>query len=466
MSSERPTPPPAVESHAEGRFGVPRRNLAPLYAGGLIVLILLVFAMNFGGPPKPKPLPAPPPAAGLASDLSGLLEEEAARKQRSALKPRQVMPPAAFVPQAAPNESAEMPPSLPPPDSATAPAPAGVYDPRWPGYLAQKPRAPLPLPPSTPSQLSVLDALGHTPALAGPNEARPALRYRTGTPTPERGLVAVPGDPSNPASTALAALAAELPLLTQASQPSQPLQPLTLPADPTLRRGGDAPSSRYATFLEAVGKDRPEALELGRDLAAARTPFLLLQGTQIPAVLETGINSELPGQASGYVRKDIYDTLTGRYLLIPQGSRLLGSYNSDIVWGACRLLLVWNRLILPDGTSYSIVAPSADLAGSAGLPGRVNNHWGKTLGSALMLSAISAGLQISQNPATTSLNRTPTASEAADAAVGQELGQVGANVIRRNLDIPPTLSLPPGLAFSVVLTRDVALPHPYLRRIR
>ncbi|HEV7784811.1 MAG TPA: TrbI/VirB10 family protein [Thermoanaerobaculia bacterium] len=471
MSSERPTSPPAVESHAEGRFGVPRRNLAPLYAGGLIVLILLVFAMNFGNQQKPKPLPAPPPTAGSASDLSGLLEEEAARRQRSTVTPRRVPPPVAPVPRGLSNEPTFPPLSLPP-DSATAPAPAGVYDPRWPGYLAQQPRAPLPLPPSAPSQLSALDSLGHTPAGAGPNEARPALRYRTGTPAPERGLPVVPGipgdpgDPANPASTALAVLAAELPLLTQSSQPSQPLQPLALSGDPTLRRSGETPSSRYATFLKAVGNERPEALELGRDLAAARTPFLLLQGTQIPAVLETGISSELPGQASGYVRKDIYDTLTGRYLLIPQGSRLLGSYNSDIVWGASRLLLVWNRLILPDGTSYSIVAPSADLAGSAGLPGRVNNHWGKTLGSALMLSAISAGLQISQNPATTSLNRTPSASEAAGAAVGQELGQVSGNVIRKNLDIPPTLSLRPGLAFSVVLTRDVALPHPYLRRTR
>jgi type IV secretion system protein VirB10 len=254
----------------------------------------------------------------------------------------------------------------------------------------------------------------------------------------------------------LASLAAELPLLAQPPQTSD---------HPAAR--GDSPFSRYATYLDAVGKDRSETLDLAHDRQIPRTPFLLLQGTQIPAVLETGINSELPGPASGYVRKDVYDTLTGRYLLIPQGSRLIGSYNSDVVWGASRLLLVWSRLILPDGTSYQIVAPSSDLEGTSGLPGRVNNHWLKTLGSALMLSAISAGVQISQNPtATTTLGRAPTAAEAAGAAVGQELGQVSANVIRKNLEIPPNISLRPGLTYNVVLTRDVAFPHPYLRRTR
>jgi type IV secretion system protein VirB10 len=455
MSSEQFTP---IEVNAGGRSGAPRRNLAPLYAGGLIVLILLVFAMNFGGASKPKPQTPPPPAGSSANDLSGLLEEEAARKQRSATQPRPVPAPPTPVQHPQPN-ALGFTPASPLPDSA--PAPAGTYDPRWPVYLAQQGRPPLPLPPSAPSQLGVLESIDHAPGAVGATENRPALRYQAGSPTSARNL------PSDPAGAALAALAAELPSLAQSSQSPQPpqlLQP-SQPSDPSILRGAGTPSSRYATFLEAVGKDRSDTLALSRDPANARTPFLLLQGTQIPAVLETGINSELPGQASGYVRKDVYDSLTGRYLLIPQGSRLLGSYNSDVVWGASRLLLVWNRLILPDGTSYPIVAPSADLAGTAGLSGRVNNHWGKTLGSALMLSAISAGLQISQNPATTTLGQAPNASQAAGAAVGQEVGQVSSNVIRRNLDIPPTLSLPPGFAFSVVLTRDVALPHPYLRRL-
>jgi type IV secretion system protein TrbI len=451
MSAERFSP---IEVNAGGRSGAPRRNLAPLYAGGLIVLILLVFAMNFGGAPKPKPQTPPPPAAGSANDLSGLLEEEAARKQRSATsavsatQPRSVPASPAPALRSRPDELGFAPTS-PLPESALAPA--GTYNPRWPEYLAQQGRPPLPLPPSAPIQLGSLEGVDRAPSTGGAGENRPALRYRSGSPTPSANL------PADPAGAALAALAAELPALSQSSQPQ--------PADPALGHGADTPSSRYTTFLEAVGKDRSDTLELGRDPANARTPFLLLQGTQIPAVLETGINSELPGQASGYVRKDIYDSLTGRYLLIPQGSRLLGSYNSDVVWGASRLLLVWNRLILPDGTSYSIVAPSADLSGTAGLSGRVNNHWVKTLGSALMLSAISAGIQISQNPATTTLGQAPSASQAAGAAVGQEVGQVSSNIIRKNLDIPPTLSLPPGFAFSVVLTRDVALPHPYLRRL-
>ncbi|HEX3553315.1 MAG TPA: TrbI/VirB10 family protein [Thermoanaerobaculia bacterium] len=447
MSPERPNQAsltaPAVATTADGRANAPRRNLAPLYAGGLVVLVLLVLAMNFGGNQKPKPQAAPPPSTSSANDLSGLLEEEAARKQRSLPQRRPAPPPAASVPEPPASEPAAASPS-----STAGGAPAGVYDPNRPSSLVGPQRTP---PSKTPPLLTGLESLDRALAAPANLENRPAVRYRAGSPTPPSV-----NPPSDPAGAALASLAAELPLL------AQPPQPADRPAS-----RGDSPSSRYITFLDAVGNDRSETLELGRDRQKARSPFLLLQGTQIPAVLETGINSELPGQASGYIRKDVYDTLTGRYLLIPQGSRLIGSYNSDVVWGASRLLLVWNRLILPDGTSYPIVAPSSDLEGTAGLPGRVNNHWAKTLGSALMLSAISAGVQISQNPTTiTTLGRTPSPAEAAGAAVGQELGQVSANVIRKNLEIPPNISLRPGLTYNVVLTRDVAFPHPYLRRAR
>ncbi|MBW8879030.1 MAG: hypothetical protein JF614_29160 [Acidobacteria bacterium] len=434
--------PPAVETTVAGRSNAPRRNLAPLYAAGLVVLVLLVLAMNFGGTQKPKPQGAPAPATSSANDLSGLLEEEADRKQHVLPQHRPAPTPTASAPELPASELA----AAGAPSPTAGGAPAGVYDPNRPSNFTEQPRTPLP---KTPPQLTGLEGLDR--ALVASVENRPAIRFRAGSPTP-----AAVNPPSDPASAALASLAAELPLLAQPPQPSD---------HPSSH--GDSPSSRYATFLDAAGKDRSETLELVRDRQTARAPFLLFQGTQIPAVLETGINSELPGQASGYVRKDVYDTLTGRYLLIPQGSRLLGSYNSDVVWGASRLLLVWNRLILPDGTSYQIVAPSSDLEGTAGLPGRVNNHWLKTLGSALMLSAISAGVQISQNPtAATTLGRTPTAAEAAGAAVGQELGQVSANVIRKNLEIPPNLSLRPGQTYNVVLTRDVAFPHPYLRRSR
>jgi len=453
MSAERPNSVPAVEGSPDGP-SAPRRNLAPLYAGGLLVLVLLVLAMNFGGPHKPKPQPTPQAATGSAGDLAGLLEEEALRKQRAQETRRPVTP----SPQ--PIQSLPLPPStrpgelsaIPggPPESPALPPPAGVYDPRWPAYLAQRHT---PSPSSLPSGRPGIEALDRVPA--GASENRPSLRFRAGSPAPARSL------PADSAGAALASLAAELPLLGISEKPADP-------ASGGRGEGGASPSSRYATFLDAVGKDVPETLDL-KTLGQPRrlSPFLLLQGTQIPGVLETGINSEIPGQATGYVRKDVYDTLSGRYLLIPQGSRLLGSYNSDVSLGASRLLLVWNRLVLPDGTSYPVVAPSADPAGMAGLPARVNNHWIKTLGSALMLSAISAGVQIAQNPtATTALGRTPSASETAGAAVGQELGQAGAGLIRKSLDIPPTLSLPPGLAFSVVLTRDVAFPRPFVRRPR
>lgn len=204
--------------------------------------------------------------------------------------------------------------------------------------------------------------------------------------------------------------------------------------------------------------NRPATLRLAPSpLAGGR---VLFQGSLIPATLEADIVSDLPGTARAIVRQHVYDSLTGTIVLIPQGSRLLGEYSSAVAYGDSRLLLAWKRLILPDGTSYLLQnAPATDPAGAAGLPGEVNNHWGRLVGSALLLSAISAGTQLSQTPSRSDSRLSPTASEIAAAALGQELGSASTSLLRRELQVKPTIRVQAGSLFHVEATADLLFPE-------
>ncbi len=192
-------------------------------------------------------------------------------------------------------------------------------------------------------------------------------------------------------------------------------------------------------------------------IAEPASPWSLQQGTLIPAILSAGIHSELPGQTTAIVRHDVFDTTTGQHLLIPQGSRLLGSYDHEVVWGQRRVLVAWNRILFPDGRSIQLGAmPGTDLAAMSGLHDQVNNHLVRTFGSALLLSAISAGTQLSQ-PQESADGGAPSARQVLSAAMGQELGRTATEVTRRNLDVRPTLVVRPGYLFHVEVTEDLEL---------
>ena len=191
------------------------------------------------------------------------------------------------------------------------------------------------------------------------------------------------------------------------------------------------------------------------------SPYELRQGTLIPAILVAGINSDLPGQTQALVRQNVYDSTTGRHLLIPQGSRLLGSYDNRVAWGQKRVLFAWNRLVFPDGRSLDLGGmPGADLEAMAGVRDQVNNHFVRTFGSAVLLSAITAGVQLSQ-PQQSADGGAPSASQIAAAALGQEVGRTTAVVTRRNLNLQPTLQIRPGFLFNVEATADLVLPGPW-----
>ncbi|QQR74065.1 MAG: TrbI/VirB10 family protein [Holophagales bacterium] len=197
-------------------------------------------------------------------------------------------------------------------------------------------------------------------------------------------------------------------------------------------------------------------------LHPAGSPFRISAGTLIPAVLTAGINSDLPGQTTALVRRNVYDSQSGRFLLIPQGSRLVGEYDSRVAFGQKRVLVAWNRVIFPDGRSLDLAGmQGVDLAAAAGLRDRVDNHFVRTFGSALLLAAVSAGVQLSQPEENGGFGTNPTPSQLAAAAVGQELGRVATEYLRRNLDVRPTIEVRPGYELNVEVTSDLDLPFPY-----
>ena len=209
-----------------------------------------------------------------------------------------------------------------------------------------------------------------------------------------------------------------------------------------------------------AGSGQGDRWRLESQPEAPRTPYELRSGFVIPALLISGINSELPGTIMAQVSQDVYDTPAGKWKLIPQGSRLQGSYASEVAYGQSRVFIAWQRIVFPDGKAMDIGAmPGADSAGYAGFKDKVNNHYLRTFGSAFLMSAVTAGVAKSQ-PQSTPFG-SPSFDSALSQAVGQQLGQVTAQLIAKNLNISPTLEIRPGYRFNVIVTKDMTFTKPY-----
>jgi type IV secretory pathway VirB10-like protein len=184
-------------------------------------------------------------------------------------------------------------------------------------------------------------------------------------------------------------------------------------------------------------------------------------GWDIPAILEQALNSDLPGEIKALVRENVYDTASGKYLLIPQGSRLVGAYDSQIGYGQDGVIVVWNRIIFPDGSSVSIEGMAGqDAKGQSGLRDKVDKHYRRIIGFAVLTSMFNAAFQLSQSRRG-GLLAYPSAAETAGSAVGRELSQFGAEVTRRNLNVQPTIKVPIGYRFNVRVNRDMLFEAPY-----
>lgn len=195
-------------------------------------------------------------------------------------------------------------------------------------------------------------------------------------------------------------------------------------------------------------------------MVSPRSPYEVKAGTIIPSSLITGINSDLPGQIVGQVRENVYDTVTGNYLLIPQGSRLLASYDSAVTFGQARVLVCWNRLIRPDGVSIGLECmPGIDLSGYAGFADDVDHHWFRIITGVALGTLLSATAQRSQGDVG---GYNPTVPQLWAASSGASLKQAGQAITQKNLAIPPTIAVRPGYSVNVLVTKDIVIP-PYDR---
>ena len=214
----------------------------------------------------------------------------------------------------------------------------------------------------------------------------------------------------------------------------------------------------YSRFDSSNGDER---WKLDSDVKKPQSPYILQTGFVIPATLISGINSELPGQIMAQVSQNIFDSPIGKYRLIPQGSRLVGTYSSEVEFGQARVLVAWQRIIFPDGKTMDIGAmPGADGVGYAGFKDQVNNHYLRIFGSALIMSAIVAGTAYSQRDAGNAFGR-QNAGSIMSQSLGQQLGLVTANLIRKNMNISPTLEIRPGYRFNIIVTKDMVFNKPY-----
>jgi type IV secretion system protein VirB10 len=224
--------------------------------------------------------------------------------------------------------------------------------------------------------------------------------------------------------------------------------------------GGEPDLNRAAdkrAFLDGRTPEAAGAAYLPGGRAAPLSPYEIKAGTIIPATMIGGVNSDLPGQILGQVAENIYDSATGRFILIPQGSKLVGTYDNSVTTGQRRVLVAWSRIILPDSSSIDLGRmPGTDQSGLAGLHDRVNTHFWEMFSSALMLSVISAGVQISHGGDTASAGGL-NAQQSIAAGLGQQFGQLGQELTRRNTRIQPTLEIRPGYRFTVSVTKDIAL---------
>lgn len=190
-----------------------------------------------------------------------------------------------------------------------------------------------------------------------------------------------------------------------------------------------------------------------------KSPFQLHAGFVIPALMITGVNSDLAGQIMGQVSQNVYDSVTGEHLLIPQGSRLVGTYNSKVAFGQERVMVAWQRILFPDGKSMDIGSmQGADSAGYSGFKDLVNHHFWRVFGSAIMMSVITAAAELSQSDDSDDSNKERSA---LNEALGQQLGQAAAQMIMRNLNIAPTIEVRSGYRFNVMVSKDMVFTRPY-----
>ncbi|WP_413993278.1 TrbI/VirB10 family protein [Labrys okinawensis] len=229
-----------------------------------------------------------------------------------------------------------------------------------------------------------------------------------------------------------------------AAQPVPDLAALGLGVQPSTPTAVE----RHNAFLNAA----PDKRTVSPDrVAAPASPYVLQAGAIISAALITGIRSDLPGQITAQVTENLYDSPTGRFLLVPQGTRIIGQYSNDVGFGQRRILLVWNRLIFPNGRSIVLERqPGADAEGYAGVEDGVDYHWWDLAKAAGLSTLLSVGAELAADNNDRLINAIRNGAQDTTNDAGQQ-------IVRRQLNIAPTLTIRPGFPVRVIVTRDLVL---------
>lgn len=242
------------------------------------------------------------------------------------------------------------------------------------------------------------------------------------------------------------------------SRASPDLDTAPLAAVPARTAVGEGTASTQDAKHSFLEKDTDSRLYASATLQMPRSPYQLMAGSIIPAALVTGIKSDLPGPVIAVVTENVFDSVSGREVLIPQGAKLLGEYDSKVAYGQRRVLLVWTRLILPNGSSLTLDRLSGvDTEGYAGLEDGVDWHWRRLLAGAALTTLLNAGAEMA---APNQSDGSGTVIVATREGIEDSVNQVGQEITRRSLDIQPTLTNRPGLPLRVIVNKDLIL-RPY-----
>jgi type IV secretion system protein VirB10 len=238
-----------------------------------------------------------------------------------------------------------------------------------------------------------------------------------------------------------------------AATPAETTSNAASPSDEAFAQNGQ---DRKLAFVSAAVDRRTTSPDR---VAKPASRYVVQAGSVISAALITGIRSDLPGQIMAHVTEPLFDTLSGQTLLVPQGARLIGIYDSHVTHGQSRVLLVWTRLIMPNGRSIVLERqPGADTAGYAGLHDEVDLHWGELFKAALLSTLLGVGAELGSG--SDAGNGNSAILQALRRGAGDSLNQTGQQIVRRNLNIQPTLTIRPGFPVRVIVNRDLVL-EPY-----
>ncbi len=440
--------PDASPGTPTGSSGVRRVNNLPIYIMcALLATFLLIMALVAAD--RAEKQQRPPDASETKATSASMFAAELAGQEKDgiipAAKATPLIPPdgPAATPAAtiARPQTLEMPPL--PPGTTQPPAPAPQQDPRALVAMEKMHMLEEAIKAKTTVQAMAPRSAGSAPTAA----------QRAGVATPLQSDTPGDGDPTAMYQARLQQL--QQAGLVAASGPSAASQSAA-----QSEQSPQMPAPWGKNYGQFDGGSQQDRWRLDSQVQAPRSPYEIRASFVLPAILISGINSDLPGQVIGQVSQDVFDTATGRWKLIPQGSRLIGQYSSEVAYGQARVLIAWQRIIFPDGKALDIGAmPGADSAGYAGFHDQVNNHYLRVFGSALLMSGVTAGIALSQ-PDSLYSNR-QSARSAMSEALGQQLGMVTAQMIAKNMGISPTLEIRPGYRFNVVVTKDLTFSKPY-----